>query len=175
MCISSSSDHDSLRYRLTHILRILDDSKWLDSQELAQEFNVNLRTIQNNPNDRSAFLPIGKTIGHYFLLPTFLGKLSLHDVEQFACMASVPGLFPALSNDFPQNLCDSHFPSALTVKGTSMKTCADKELVFRWLEQAFGGAVVAHSPNKPEEVNRIRRVFDAHPVNTHFTVQPIES
>jgi len=151
MRTTSTSDSDSLGYRLAHILGKLNDGKKLDPQELAQEFNVNLRTIQRDLNERFAFLPLEKADGHYILQSTFLGKLSLRDVEQFASLAGVHGLFPSLSTDFLRDLFDSHIQSALMVKGHQYEDLVGKEGVFQQLEQAIlNRHKVTYSYQKPE-------------------------
>lgn len=151
MRTTSTSDRDSLGYRLAHILGKLNDGKKLDPQALAEEFNVNLRTIQRDLNERFAFLPMEKADGHYILQSTFLGKLSLRDVEQFASLAGVHGLFPSLSTDFLRDLFDSHIQSALMVKGHQYEDLAGKEAVFQQLEQAIlNRHKVTYSYKKPE-------------------------
>ena len=42
------TDKDSLGYRLAHILGKLNQGEKLDPQALADDFNVNLRTIQRD-------------------------------------------------------------------------------------------------------------------------------
>ncbi|BCO29034.1 hypothetical protein MIZ03_3945 [Rhodoferax lithotrophicus] len=134
---TSSTDRDSLGYRLAHILGMLNQGEKLDPQSLAEEFNVNLRTIQRDLNERFSFLPIEKTDGRYYLQPTFLGKLSLRDVDQFANLAGVRGLFPTLSNEFLRDLFDSRIQSAWLVKGHPYEDLAGKEQLFQQLEQAI--------------------------------------
>ena len=55
---TATSDHDKLAYRLTQILVKLNQGEKLDPQTLAEEFNVNLRTIQRDLNSRFAYLPL---------------------------------------------------------------------------------------------------------------------
>lgn len=86
-------NHDTLVYRLAQML------VKLNPQALADEFGVNLRTIQRDLNVRFAYLPLQKTDGYYHLDPTFLGKLSIKEVDRFAGLAGVRGLFPSLSDN----------------------------------------------------------------------------
>ena len=85
----ATADHDKLAYRLTQILVKLNQGEKLDPQTLAEEFNVNLRTIQRDLNSRFAYLPLERVDGRYSLDPAYLGKLNLRDVERFACLAGV--------------------------------------------------------------------------------------
>ena len=72
----SDRSHDTLVYRLAQMLVKLNQGEKLDPQALAEEFGVNLRTIQRDLNERFAYLPLEKTDGRYHLDPAFLGKLS---------------------------------------------------------------------------------------------------
>lgn len=150
---STSSDSDSLGYRLAHILGKLNEGKKLDPQLLAEEFNVNLRTIQRDLNERFSFLPLEKSDGHYQIEPTFLGKLSLSDVAQFASLAGVRGLFPSLSDDFLRDVFDSRIQGALLVKGHRYEDLGGKEHSFRQLEQAIlSRNKITYSYQKPDGV-----------------------
>lgn len=95
----TTTGHDTLVYRLAQMLVKLNQGGKLDPQALAEEFGVNLRTIQRDLNVRFAYLPLQKTDGRYHLDPAFLGKLSTRDIERFASLAGVRGLFPSLSDD----------------------------------------------------------------------------
>jgi predicted DNA-binding transcriptional regulator YafY len=129
--------HDTLVYRLAQMLVKLNQGERLDPQALADEFGVNLRTIQRDLNERFAYLPLVKTDGRYHLDPVFLGKLSTRDVERFASLAGVRGLFPSLSDEFLRDIFDARMQAALLVKGHNYEDLAGKEAAFRLLEQAI--------------------------------------
>jgi predicted DNA-binding transcriptional regulator YafY len=135
----SADTHDTLVYRLAQILVKLSQGEKLDPQLLAGEFGVNLRTIQRDLNVRFAYLPLQKMDGRYSLDPAFLGKLSTRDIERFASLAGVRGLFPSLSEDFLRDIFDTRIQSALLVKGHHYENLAGKEAMFRQLEQAIVG------------------------------------
>ena len=105
----------------------LNQGERLDPQALAEEFGVNLRTIQRDLNERFAYLPLEKTDGRYHLDPAFLGKLSTRDIERFASLAGVRGLFPSLSDEFLRDIFDARMQSALLVKGHHYEDLAGKE------------------------------------------------
>ena len=132
--------HDTLVRRLVHILIKLNQGEKLDPMGLAQEFGVNLRTIQRDLNVRFAYLPLERVDGRYQLDPVFLGKLSTRDVAQFASLAGVRGLFPSISDDFLRNIFDSRGESALLVKGHHYEDLRDKDRHFWQIERA----IVAH-------------------------------
>ena len=133
----TSGNHDTLVFRLAQMLVKLNQGERLDPRALADEFGVNLRTIQRDLNVRFGYLPLEKAEGLYRLDPTFLGKLSTRDVERFACLAGVRGLFPSLSDDFLRDIFDTRMQSALLVKGHSYENLAGKEPLFRQLEDAI--------------------------------------
>jgi len=130
-------NHDTLVYRLAQILVKLNQGESLDADDLAAEFGVNVRTIQRDLNERFAYLPITKANGRYRLDPTFLGKLSTRDIERFASLAGVRGLFPSFSDDFLRDIFDSQIQSALLVKGHNYEDLSGKETQFRELERAI--------------------------------------
>ncbi|MCX6599946.1 MAG: WYL domain-containing protein [bacterium] len=133
----SDGSHDTLVYRLAQMLVKLNQGERLDPQALAEEFGVNLRTIQRDLNERFAYLPLEKIEGRYRLDPAFLGKLSTKDIERFASLAGVRGLFPSLSDEFLRDIFDARIQSALLVKGHHYEDLAGKEAQFRQLEQAI--------------------------------------
>jgi predicted DNA-binding transcriptional regulator YafY len=133
----TSGNHDTLVYRLAQMLVKLNQGERLDPQSLADEFGVNLRTVQRDLNVRFAYLPLQKTDGHYHLDPAFLGKLNTRDIERFASLAGVRGLFPSFSDEFLRDIFDSRIQSALLVKGHHYENLAGKEETFRQLEQAI--------------------------------------
>ena len=115
----------------------LNQGEKLDPQALADEFGVNLRTIQRDLNARFAYLPLQKVDGHYHLDPAFLGKMSTKDIERFAGLAGVRGLFPSLSDEFLRDIFDTRIQSALLVKGHHYESMTGKEQLFRDLEKAI--------------------------------------
>lgn len=135
----ASDNHDTLVYRLAQMLVKLNQGEKLNPRALADEFGVNLRTIQRDLNVRFAYLPLQKTDGYYHLDPTFLGKLSTKDVDRFAGLAGVRGLFPSLSDDFLRDIFDTRIQAAVMVKGHNYENLAGKEATFRSLEQAIVG------------------------------------
>ena len=133
----TDSHHETLVYRLSQILVKLNQGLRLDPKALADEFKVNLRTIQRDLNERFAYLPLEKVDGHYRLDPTFLGKLSTKDIERFASLAGVRGLFPSLSDDFLRDIFDDRMQGALLVKGHNYEDLRGKEKLFGALEKAI--------------------------------------
>ena len=138
----ANNHHDTLVYRLAQMLVKLNQGEKLEPLALAEEFGVNLRTIQRDLNERFAYLPLEKIDGRYQLDPTFLGKISIKDIHRFASLAGVNGLFPSLANDFLRDIFDARVQSALLVKGHNYEDIGDKEALFKNLEKA----IIAHHP-----------------------------
>jgi predicted DNA-binding transcriptional regulator YafY len=136
----ANNHHDTLVYRLAQMLVKLNQGEKLEPNALAEEFGVNLRTIQRDLNERFAYLPLEKIEGRYQLDPTFLGKISIKDIHRFAGLAGVKGLFPSLANDFLRDIFDSRVQSALLVKGHHYENIGDKGGLFKELEKA----IIAH-------------------------------
>jgi predicted DNA-binding transcriptional regulator YafY len=136
-----AANHDTLVHRLAMILVKLNQGERLDPAALADEFSVNLRTIQRDLNERFAYLPLERIDGLYQLNPVFLGKLSTRDVERFAGLAGVRGLFPSISDDFLRGIFDDRIQAALLVKGHYYEDIGDKASTFQQLERA----IVAHN------------------------------
>ncbi|MEY4109688.1 MAG: hypothetical protein RLZZ46_42 [Bacteroidota bacterium] len=131
------STHDTLVYRLAQMLVKLNQGEKLEPRALADEFGVNMRTIQRDLNERFAYLPLEKTDGKYHLNPTFLGKLSTKDIDRFAGLAGIKGLFPSLGDDFLRDIFDASVQEALLVKGHHYEDLKGKERLFGNLEKAI--------------------------------------
>lgn len=135
----SAPTHDTLVRRLALILIKLNQGGKLNPALLAEEFGVNLRTIQRDLNERFAYLPLEKADGLYTLNPIFLGRLSTRDVAQFAGLAGVRGLFPSLSDEFLRDIFDTRLQPAMLVKGHQFEDLTGREHHFRLLERAIVG------------------------------------
>ncbi|MCV2356541.1 WYL domain-containing protein [Paucibacter sp. B2R-40] len=130
--------HDTLVRRLVQILIKLNHGEKLSPIALSSEFNVDLRTIQRDLNERFAYLNLEKAGGYYSLDPVFLGKLSTRDIDRFAGLAGIKGLFPSFSDDFLRDIFDSRIQSALLVKGHNYEELHDDEnQYFQQLEGAI--------------------------------------
>ena len=130
-------NHDTLVYRLAQILVKLNQGEKLNPKSLADEFGVNMRTIQRDLNVRFAYLPLQKSNGYYHLDVAFLGKLNSKDIDRFANLAGVKGLFPSLSDDFLRDIFDTRIQDVLLVKGHFYENLLGKEQLFREIENAI--------------------------------------
>ena len=94
-------------------------------------------TIQRDLNVRFAYLPLQKSNGCYHLDVAFLGKLNSKDIDRFASLAGVKGLFPSLSEDLLRDIFDVRIQDALLVKGHFYENLKGKELLFREVENSI--------------------------------------
>lgn len=133
----AKGNHDTLVYRLAQMLYKLNLGESLEPAAMAEEFGVNLRTIQRDLNERFAYLPLHKVDGRYRLEQAFLGKLNLRDVERFAGLAGIRGLFPSLSDDFLRDIFDERMQGALLIKGHHYEDISGRLPLFRQLEKAI--------------------------------------
>jgi len=131
------TSHDTLVRRLVTMLTKLNQGQSLSPQELAEEFGVNLRTVQRDLNERFGYLPLQKVEGRYRIDAAFLGKLSTRDIERFASLAGVRGLFPSFSDEFLRDIFDTRIQAALLIKGHHYEDLTGKETAFKDLEQAI--------------------------------------
>ena len=95
-----AKSHDTLALRLSLILTKLNNGESFTAKELAEEFNVNIRTIQRDIKDRLAYIPIQKNGDYYSMESYVLGKLSFEDIKNFATLSGIKSLYPSLSNKF---------------------------------------------------------------------------
>jgi predicted DNA-binding transcriptional regulator YafY len=137
MSTPTPAGHDTLVRRLASVLVKLNQGETLEPRALAEEFGVNLRTIQRDLNQRFGYLPIEKVEGGYRLDPAFLGRIGTKDIERFAALAGIQGLFPSLSDEFLRDVFDTRMQGALLVKGHHYESLSGREPAFRTLEQAI--------------------------------------
>lgn len=134
---SQSKLQETIAYRLTEILRRLNEGEKLDPQALVEEFGVTQRTIQRDLNDRFAFLELEKKDGVYAINRMRLGTLNFKDVQRFASLAGLQGLHPLLSTDFLKSLLENRLQSALLIRGHNYEDLQGKEPLFNQLKHAI--------------------------------------
>ncbi|ASM37009.1 helix-turn-helix transcriptional regulator [Campylobacter sputorum] len=108
-------DHDKVATRLAQIIMKLNDGARLSVAELAEEFNVSIKTIQRDFK-RLAILPIQKEKDKYFLADYALGKLSFKDIKNFAILSGIMSLFPKLDESFIADLLNAKLNQAYLIK-----------------------------------------------------------
>jgi len=119
------SRNELLAERITSILIKFNAGERCDLNDLAEEFSVNLRTIQRDINVRLAFLPLIKEGRQVSLEPSALGRLTVGDIRNFANICGVKELFPSLDNSFITAMLSNTFNSSYLIKGHNYEEKAD--------------------------------------------------
>jgi len=130
-------EYDTLAVRLTQILNKLNNGLSIEVKELAEEFNVSTRTIQKDLNERFSYLPLVKKNNRYFLEEHYLGKLSFKDIENFAIISGIRGLYPSLNEDYLKKILDSSIQQIYMIQGHNYEKIHNKQDVFQTLEFAI--------------------------------------
>jgi predicted DNA-binding transcriptional regulator YafY len=133
----SQSGHDLLGWRLSAILMKLNNGERLDADALAEEFGVSKRTIWRDLRDRFAFLPLERTDGLYSLEPAYLGRITYADIQRFAGLAGLNGLFPGLDTQFIRELFDVRLQETLQVHSVGYEDLRQRMGDFRALQKAI--------------------------------------
>lgn len=131
-----SSGHDLLAWRLATILQKLNQGEKLSIDRLAEEFNVHRRTILRDLLERFAFLPLQKVDGLFCMEAAYLGRLSFKDIQHFAALANLQGLFPNLDQQFFRDLFDQRFQDTLIVHTHNYEDISQRGEDFRKLQSA---------------------------------------
>ncbi|MCT6518545.1 MULTISPECIES: helix-turn-helix transcriptional regulator [Enterobacterales] len=104
---SSQHRHDRLAQRLTFIITQLFKGETLSLKGLAQEFNVSVRTLQRDFNERLIYLDLDYKAGCYWLAKSQRFFRTDKDILQFASMTSMVPFFPSLDRKLISVLLDS--------------------------------------------------------------------
>lgn len=152
--------HDTLALRLSIVLTKLNSGESFTARELAEEFNVSVRTIQRDINERLFFMPIQKNGNHYSMESYALGKLSFEDIKNFATLSGIKSLYPSLSNQFITDILNTKLNSAYLIKNQGFEDISLKKEYF----ELISVAIIKKSPisfyykNKPRIANPYKLV-----------------
>ena len=138
----STSSFDTIAYRLSELLLRFNAGEALEIKKLADEFDVNERTIRRDLNERFSFLGLEKKDGRYTLPRYKLGTYSQQDVQRIANLAGLQGMSPRLSNEFISDLLDNSLSGALLMHGARTENIKVKEHEVAQLRGAIKEACV---------------------------------
>ncbi len=130
-------EHDKTATRLVGILSKFNNGEQFTANELAHEFNVSIRTIQRDLNERLGFLPILKHNGYYCLEDYALGKLSFKDIQNFATISGIDTLYPSLDRGFITDILNEKIHKAYLVKSSTRESLASTSALFSELSVAI--------------------------------------
>ncbi len=132
----NTESSETIARRLADILRRLNDGESLSTRQLAADYEVDVRSVQRDLQ-RLDFLDLVRSGTRYSLDRTRLGHLTIRDVERFATLAGLQGLYPRLDTVFLRELLDARRDSALLVRGHNHEDLSDSEPRFKQLQQAI--------------------------------------
>lgn len=132
----TSTDHDSLAYRLAGILLKLNQGEALVLDDLAAEYGVSERTVYRDLNRLGGIVERDPS-GRYGLVPEYRGKLSTRDLENFARLVGVEDLFPQSSARFLVALLDTLSQGSFLVRGHHYEALKPHDQTFSQLDQAI--------------------------------------
>lgn len=128
------SKHEKLAYRLSIILCRLNTGERLDVHQLAEEFQINVRTIQRDLNERLDFLAWKEHGGRYYSLDKAkLGHLYPQDIERFARFCSIQDLLPEIDRIFYQE----HLTQSIQIKGFQYEDIKNSQHEFDLIRQSI--------------------------------------
>lgn len=134
--------YDKIATRLAQIIYKLNNGERFTQQELVEEFNVDMRTIQRDLHERLTSLPIEKQNGYYSLASYALGKLTMQDIQNFAILSGIQSLYPALDRKFMSDLLSIKLNTSYLVKHQGFEDISSKRDLF----EQISGAIVRNSP-----------------------------
>lgn len=146
--------HDKIAFRLATILTKFNSGEKLTTKELAEEFNVDVKTIQTDLNKRLIFLPIERKGWTYSLASYALGKLSFDDIKNFATLSGIKSLYPELTDGFITDILNAKLNKAYLIKNQSFEDISHKQKEF----EKLSAAIVKNSPINFEYSNKNRDV-----------------
>ena len=149
-----TKSHDTLALRLSLILTKLNSGESFSAKELAEEFNVNIRTIQRDIKERLFYIPIDKKGDYYSMESYALGKLSFQDIKNFATLSGIKELYPELSNDFISDILNMKLNKAYLIKNQGFENISSKKDYFEQLS----AAIIKNSPVNFIYSNKLRVV-----------------
>lgn len=134
--------HDKLSLRLGLILTKLNSGESFTAKELSEEFNVHIRTIQRDLNERLSYFPIEKDGDYYSMEDYALGKLSFNDIKDFATLSGIKSLYPTLSNEFITDILNSKLNIAYLIKNQGFEDISLKTEYF----ETLSASIIKESP-----------------------------
>lgn len=135
----SSKKHERLAYRLADIVARLNSGERLHIHTLTDDYQVCVRTLKRDFQERLAMLDFSEAGPAYYQLnPTRAGHLNLTDIRRFAHFASVQDLLPSIDRPF---FYEQINPS-IVVKGFDYENIQARASDFEAINQAIKDSVM---------------------------------
>ena len=104
------------------MLRRLNQGEALQPEKLAAEYEVTLRTVQRDLNEKLDFLELEVHNGSYRVAASKLGLLSLQDITRFAEIAGLEGLYPQLNDALIRRWLQTSYQTPCSCVAPAMRT-----------------------------------------------------
>ena len=104
-------EHDKIAQRLGMLLTRLYSGEKLHLHELAAEYNVTLRTLQRDFNERLSYLPIESRNRQYWLNSEFLTRNRNDDLLHLAKQLGLTDIFPHADEQLLRRLLNKRQPA----------------------------------------------------------------
>ncbi|MFZ7257056.1 helix-turn-helix transcriptional regulator [Avibacterium avium] len=132
--MTKSSRTNQLAQRISALLVDLNMGKRVDINQLAERFEVSIRTLQRDINERLDFLPWEELGPRFYKLNRQkLDILTEEDIQRFALFASISNLFPSVDKAFYQE----KLTQSVQVKGFQYEDISHLKAQFDLLNQAI--------------------------------------
>lgn len=126
--------NDVLAQRISLILARLNQGERIDINQIVEEFDISLRTLQRDFNERLAFLSWEEFGPRYYKINrSKLGILDEQDIQRFAIFASVSDLFPKIDQAF----YEEKLTESVQVKGFQYEDISHLDKEFKQLQKAI--------------------------------------
>lgn len=126
--------NSQLAQRISSILVHLNQGERIDINELSEQFDVSIRTLQRDINERLNFLPWAEFGPRFYRLDRQkLDILTKEDIQRFALFASISNLFPTVDKEFYQE----KLTQSVKVKGFQYEDISHKAKEFNQLKAAI--------------------------------------
>lgn len=138
--VKSLKAHERLAERLANIITRLNRGEYLDPNELTLDFGVTKKTIQRDIERLSiAGLPlvIDEKTKKFHLGTNYVGKISPQDIQNFAQLSGVTGLYPNLDLSFLRELLDSRSSEVYAAKGYFFENTTHFSDLFKLIREAI--------------------------------------
>ena len=127
--------HERLAYRLSVILIKLNAGERLDILALAETYQVSIRTLKRDFQDRLTPLDFSECGPRFYQLhPKKIGYLDITDIKRFANFVSVQDLLPKIDRIFFQE----QLSQSILVKGFAYENIQTRRDDFKAIDQAIG-------------------------------------
>jgi len=129
-----SRKHERLAYRLSDIIIRLNNGERLNIESLAQDYQVCIRTLKRDFQERLATLDFSDSGPVFYRLsPSRVGYLNLTEIRRFANFASIQDLLPKIDRDFFYDKLNQ----SIVIKGFDYENIQARTQEFTLINQAI--------------------------------------